>query len=140
MENWRKSVISEDKSSKLFKALDAVRLSLETIPADQKKEIKAQADEGNWKDIVRDNPDLVGGYISLTTGPVIGNIFAVLLSKMLEDEKTKKGSFESSLERYKGRAKATIDLIKKEVGFVKIKSMMFGEEDEEDEEDEEEEL
>ena len=91
--------------------LQAVEFVKDTIPEEQKEEVKDAVKSGDIKAFVRDNPDLVAQFspAGFVLGPVAGPLGAILLSKTLEDEETGKGSVEASLERYKDRIGGIID-------------------------------
>jgi len=86
-------------------AIFALQQALDLVPEDQKEELKQDAKSGDYKAVLRKNPNLVGGAVSAAIGPIAGNALSTLVAKMLEDEETGEGSFEHSKEIYLKHAK-----------------------------------
>tara|TARA_Y100000034_G_scaffold59657_1_gene72576 strand:+ start:34334 stop:34738 length:405 start_codon:yes stop_codon:yes gene_type:complete len=123
-ENWRRyNQLNEAKMG----AWEAIRRAWDMVPSDQQEKLKHDASRGDYKSIIRNNPNLIGGAVANAVGPIAGNALALLISKMFEDKETGEGSFENSKEIYLKHAKELGSL-----GFADVGSEETGEiEDEE---------
>ena len=112
-ENWRRyNRLNEAKIG----AWEVIKRAWDLVPSDQQERLKHDASKGDWKSIIRNNPNLVGGLAAGAVGPIAGNALAMVISKMFEDEQTGEGSFAASKQIYAKHAQELSSLGLADVG------------------------